>query len=291
MALCNKKILVTGGAGFIGSNLCKVLSENNDVYSLDNYFTGNEENHHKKVKYVTGDAKDCFTLFRNHKFDLIFHFGEYSRVEQSYEDSFTTIELNSAMPAVLKLAEKHGSKLIYSCSSTVFNDEESTLSLSPYTLSKKLNIQLVKNFCTWETIPYSIVYFYNAYGHGEIDLGNYATVVAKFLRLRKLGQGQAPVTLPGTQRRNFTHIDDIVNGILLVAEKGTNDDYGIGSDASYSILELCALLELEPSFESERKGNRNTSPLLNQKIKELGWSESKSLPEYIRQNLSDRKSK
>lgn len=291
MTYHNKKILVTGGAGFIGSNLCEALVENNVVYSLDNYFTGSVENHKEKVIYVSGDAKDCFSIFSDQYFDLIFHFGEYSRVEQSFEDSFTVLELNSAMSEILKLAKKHGSKLIYSCSSTVFNDDDSILSLSPYTLSKKLNIQLMKNFCTWEKIPYSIVYFYNAYGRGEIESGNYATVVAKFLRLKKRGLEKAPVTLPGTQRRNFTHIDDIVSGILLAAEKGMNEDYGIGSDTSFSILELCALLEMEPEYEPEREGNRNMSPLLNQKIKELGWCESMSLPEYIRHQLIDLKSK
>lgn len=280
-SISNKRILVTGGAGFIGSSLIRRLIRANEVVSLDNYSMGSIDNHVDGASYLKGDASQINELLPEQKFDYVFHFGEYSRVEQSFNETFRVLKCNSAMLSILQFSKMAGAKLIYSCSSTVFNDTVGAASLSPYTLSKKNNVQLLKNIALWEELPYSIVYFYNAYGPNEIARGPYATVVAKFLQLRESGQRVAPVTHPGTQRRSFTYIEDIVAGILLAAEKGYGDGYGIGSDRSFSILELCELIGLEPEFSDPARGNRMNTKVDNEKIKSLGWCESMTLEQYI----------
>jgi len=128
---------------------------------------------------------------------------------------------------------------------------------------------------------YAITYFYNVYGKKEISQGDYATVVGKFLHAKKNGIKTVNVTKPGTQKRNFTHIDDIVEGLFLVGLEGNGDGYGIGSDTSYSIIELANLFGLKIKYVPERKGNRMNAPVINHKIKELGWIEKNSLKTYI----------
>lgn len=282
----NKKIIITGGAGFIGSSLVRALSPKNDVSVIDNYISGKPQNHVQAAKYIYGQASQINEMSLDYQYDYVFHFGEYSRVEQSFDDPNFVIQNNSAIPNILHFCERANAKLIYSCSSTVLSDTNSETSLSPYTLTKDLNRKLINNYCKWRDINYSIVYFYNAYGENEIEDGPYATVVAKFLKLKREGAKTVPVHKPGTQRRNFTFIKDIVEGILIAAEKGSGDGYGIGSDKSFSIIELCNMMGLQPELIESRQGNRLHSPLKNQEIKQLGWIEYGDLPEFIKGKLS-----
>jgi len=280
----NKKILVTGGAGFIGSNLVKYLLHKNEVHVLDNYLTGSTNNHESRAKYIDGNCNEILEIFSDISFDYIFHFGEYSRVEQSLNEPYFVFNNNGSIINIIKYCELNSTKLIYSCSSTIFNDiDNNSTSLSPYTASKSMNLKLIKDMCDWRNIDYSIVYFYNVYGSNEISVGKYATVVAKFIELKRNGNTTAPVSLPGTQTRNFTHINDIIDGIILAAKFGSGDGYGIGSDEAFNILDLCKMLELEPIFYKSSISNRMSSPLNTKNIKDLGWAPNHDLFSYIKE--------
>ena len=285
--LSMKNILVTGGAGFIGSHLCEsLLRKNYSVFSLDNYFSGTFNNHIEGVVYHTGESRQAADIFKDQQIDIIFHLGEYSRVERSFEDIDLVFDYNwNSIYEVLKFAKNKKAKFIYSGSSTKFGDEGTTKQQSPYAFIKNTNSELIKTYCDWFNLKYAITYFYNVYGEREIEIGKYATVVAIFLHLKKSGKEFLPVVSPGTQKRNFTDVRDIVNGLLLVAEKGYGDGYGIGSHQSFSILELAKMIGLPVKMLPERRGNRLNAPVMTDKTKALGWQEQYSLKDYITKEL------
>lgn len=279
------KILVTGGAGFVGSHLCERLIQlNNIVVSIDNYSSGSIANHIEGVSYIKEDVKNIFDIGLSTDFDIVYHLGEYSRVEQSYDDLETVLDYNLySINAIIKFAKLCNAKFLYSASSTKFCEESG--SLSPYAWTKSVNVDYVKNYAKWYGLDYAITYFYNVYGKREISNGKYSTVVAKFLNIKKEGGTTLPVTSPGTQRRNFTHVDDIVDGLILVALKGKGDHYGIGSPESFNILELAEMIGLEPTMMPKVKGNRTTADVFSQKTIELGWSAKNNLKDYIKASL------
>jgi len=293
----NKKILVTGGAGFIGSHLCeRLLKLGNFVVSLDNYFTGTEKNHIKGVKYIKGNTRDIFKLV-DFTPDIIYHLGEYSRVEQSFEDMRIVYEYNKIGTfEVLEFVRKTGAKLIYAGSSTKFGDGGISRNTSPYAWTKASNTELVMNYGMWYGINYAITYFYNVYGPREISTGKYATLIAIF---REKMRNNEPLTIvkPGTQKRNFTHIDDIIDGLILVGKDGYGDEFGIGSDESYSIIEVAEMFLNMPIDEAikkgkvvmlpERRGNRMNAEVITDKTRFLGWKPKRHLKdwiEYLREN-------
>ena len=278
-----KRILVTGGAGFIGSNLCERLSLDNryEVYSLDNYFTGSKANHVPNVTYIKGATADIDTLvdFKPH---TIYHLGEYSRVEQSFEDIQKVWRFNKdGIFAVLEFARKSGAKIVYAGSSTKFGDGGIGRSQSPYAWSKATNTELVENYGKWFNVPYAITYFYNVYGKREIKTGRYATLIALFQEKMRKGEPLTVVS-PGTQKRNFTHIDDIINGLVLVGEHGYGDEFGIGSPEAYSIKEIAEMFGGEIEMLPERKGNRMTADVVTSKTEALGWKPTRTIREYIK---------
>ena len=280
--MVKNKILVTGGAGFIGSNLCFRLAENpqNEVYSLDNYSTGSKENHIAGVHYLEGEVKDINALIDFNP-NYIYHLGEYSRVEQSFEDLDKVWESNNGgMFPMLKFVIKTGAKLIYAGSSTKFGDGGIGRNQSPYAWTKATNTELILNFAAWFNIRFSIVYFYNAYGNNEISYGKYATLIALFSHAIRTGKPLTVVS-PGTQERNFTHVDDIVDGLVLVGENGDGDGYGIGSPDTYTILDVANLFGGEIEMLPARKGNRMRAELVTEKTKKIGWEPKRKLEDYI----------
>lgn len=279
----NKRILVIGGAGFIGSHLIeRLIMDSAIVTSLDNYSSGKIENEIDGANYIKGEAIKIKEYFTQCKFDYIFHLGEFSRVEMSFSYIDDVLKNNlSSFLEIISFAKEQNAKLIYSGSSTKYAVEESENLQSPYSLSKAHNTYILNNYARWTGLKYSITYYYNVYGGREIADGKYATVVAKFLKLKKNGETKAPVTKPGTQIRNFTHIDDIISGIVLVALKGSGDDYGIGAEESFSILDLVKIIGLEPEFVKERPGNRLTAQLKTEKTKALGWAPTHNLEEFL----------
>lgn len=277
-----KRILVTGGAGFVGSHLCERLAQdqNNEVYSLDNYFTGSENNHVPNVTYIKGDTVDISNLVHFNP-DMLYHLGEYSRVEQSFDDIETVWRYNKdGIFAVLEFVRKAGCKILYAGSSTKFGDGGLGRSASPYAWTKATNTELVINYGNWFNLPYAITYFYNVYGKREISQGKYATLIALLTEKMKKGEDLTVVS-PGTQKRNFTHIDDIIDGLVLVGEQGYGDEFGIGSPESFSILAVAGLFGGEVKMLPERKGNRMTADVITDKTRALGWSPKRRLPDYI----------
>lgn len=281
-----KNILITGGAGFVGCNLIKKLIETYEdifIISLDNYSSGSTNNHiiDKRVIYIKGNTWDIQYIKEINEFnpDTVFHFGEFSRIHLSFELPNNTFWSNTiGTQQILDYCIKKNSKLIYSCSSAVFNDEDS----SPYVFTKYSNINLVKNYNKWFGLKYAITYFYNVYGSKQICEGPYSTVIGIF---EKQYKDKIPLTVvePGTQSRIFTHIDDIVSGLVLIAEKGEGDKYLLSSNDKYSIFEVVNLFKTNNYITiPERKGDRPTSVKLESRTEnELGWSSKKLLSDYI----------
>jgi UDP-glucose 4-epimerase len=283
-----KRILVTGGAGFVGSHLCERLSQNPnyDVYSLDNYFTGSEANHVPNVTYIKGDTAHINELVTFNP-DMVYHLGEYSRVEQSFDDIEKVWRYNKdGIFAVLEFVRKAGCKILYAGSSTKFGDGGLGRSASPYAWTKATNTELVMNYGAWFNVPYAITYFYNVYGPREIQTGKYATLIALFKEKMKNGETLSVVT-PGTQKRNFTHIDDIIDGLVLVGENGYGDEFGIGSPEAYSILEIAQMFDGKIEMLPERKGNRMTADVISAKTEALGWSPKQTIKKYIEECRKD----
>ncbi|MDD2906924.1 MAG: NAD-dependent epimerase/dehydratase family protein [Sulfurimonas sp.] len=277
-----KRILVTGGAGFVGSHLCEKLAQNpnNDVYSLDNYFTGSKANHVPNVTYIEGMTSEIAQLVTFMP-DMVYHLGEYSRVEQSFDDIEKVWKFNKdGIFAVLEFVRKAGCKILYAGSSTKFGDGGLGRSASPYAWTKATNTELVMNYGAWFNVPYAITYFYNVYGPREIQTGKYATLIALFKEKMKKGETLTIVS-PGTQKRNFTHIDDIISGLVLVGENGYGDEFGIGSPEAYSIKEIAEMFGGKIEMLPERKGNRMTADVVTSKTEALGWKPTKGIGKYI----------
>lgn len=278
-----KTILVTGGAGFIGTHLCqRLVADGQTVISLDNYSTGTKANHIPGVTYREGHTKDIDSLVTE-PVDLIYHLGEYPRVEQSFGDIATVLESNVVgTKAVLEFWRQRGCKLLYAGSSTKFADAGIGKDQSPYAWSKASNTDLVSNYGAWFNLSYAITYFYNVYGPGERSDSATGTVIAIFAEKHRRGE---PLGIIGTgqQRRNFTHVEDIVNGLVLVGERGIGDEYGLGHPDSYSILEVAELFGGPVTLLPDRPGNRVSSQVdRNRATLELGWQPTHNLPDYIK---------
>ena len=282
------KIGVIGGAGFIGTALCRqLLALGHTVVSVDNYFTGSEDNHIAGVEYRRGHAKDIATLLPDVP-DLLYHLGEYSRVEKSFEDPALVWDLNKV--GTFGVAEycrtRSVPKLVYAGSSTKFGDGGMGRDQSPYAWTKASNTELIRNYGAWYGLQYAITYFYNAYGPGE-RAGAYGTVIEIFRQQRARGEALQVVS-PGTQKRNFTHVDDIVSGLVLVGERGEGDEFGLGAAEAYSVLDVARMFGGETKMLAERKGNRMDAILDTTKSRALGWHAEKKLPDYIASLIAKR---
>lgn len=279
MELKNKTVVIAGGAGFIGSNLAERLVKDNTVVVLDNYFTGSIDNHIPGVVYFEGNTKDISEILNGIYPDIVYHFGEYSRVEQSIDDVKTVMDYNlTGTYNVLEYVKDKKCKLVYAGSSTKFADLGKNA--TPYTWTKATNTELVKNYGDWYNINYAITYFYNVYGPREIQTGKYATLIALFKEKMKNNEVLTVVS-PGTQKRNFTHIDDTIDALILIGENGSGDEFGIGAQESFTILEIAEMFGGNIEMLPERKGNRMSAPVVSDKTKMLGWTQKRKLKDYI----------
>jgi len=287
-------ILVTGGAGFVGTSLIKkLLKKYNDckIISIDNYSCGKIENHivSKRVLYLNKDTRDLNNvdaplLWNNKKFspDVVFHFGEYSRIVTSFDNINLCWDYNmQGSKSVLDFCISENCKLIYSASSSKFGNDGKDENLSPYAWMKAKIVELIKNYSDWFDLKYEITYFYNAYGPGQVRSGDYATVIGIFEEQYSRG---SPLTVvsPGEQSRDFTHINDIVRGVILAYEKGQQGEYPLGTGTPHKIIDVAEMFKHKHVLIPERKGERffgKAVPSLT--YQHLGWKPQIKLEDYI----------
>jgi UDP-glucose 4-epimerase len=288
-------LVVTGGAGFIGSNLISELLkfEKFRVLSIDNYSSGFVKNHikNKRVKYLKGSTKNIEILLRsyNGKIHSIFHFGEFARIYQSFKKINECFSSNiEGSSNVFNFALKNKIRLIYSATSASLGNKGQDMNLSPYAFSKAKNLELLENLKKWFNFRYEVVYFYNVYGEGQICKGDMATVVGIFEDCFRLGK-KLPVVRPGTQKRRFTHVLDTVKACIVAWKKNKCKHYSIATNKSYSIIELAKLFKSKIKYLPMRKGERFASALtkmnLNNKIIRL--SAKIKLKDYVNNFLSN----
>jgi len=282
-------LVVTGGAGFIGSNLIlKLLKfKKFKIISVDNYSSGTLKNHikNKKVKYLKGDTQKIESLlyhYRN-KINTIFHFGEFARIFQSFKKINQCLSSNVIGSSnVFSFAMKNRIKLIYSATSASLGDRGNHMNLSPYAFSKAKNLELLENFKKWFSFGYEVIYFYNVYGPMQICKGDMATVVGIFEECIKTKK-KIPIVRPGTQTRRFTHVHDTIKACIFAWKKNKCKHYSIASKESFSIIELAKLFKNKVQYLPKRNGERFASALtkmnLNNKIIRL--SADIKLKDYV----------
>ena len=265
-------IIITGGAGFIGSNLINYLLKktNFKIISIDNYSSGSKKNHYrsKNVKYLKSDTQNISKTLSKIKKDIhtIFHFGEFSRIFQSFNKFQKCLDSNSiGSQEVFKFCLDNNIKLIYSATSASLGNNGKDVSLSPYAFTKAKNLELLENLKKWFKFKYEVIYFYNVYGSQQVSKGYMATVIGIFeecMRKKK----PLPVVKPGVQSRRFTHIDDTINVCIEAWKKNKCRHYSISNKKSYTILEVAKMFNSKIVFLPKRKGERHSSALTNMNL-------------------------
>ena len=289
------KIVVTGGAGFVGTNLIKILLKKTKyrIISIDNYSSGKKSNHikHTRVKYIKGKTVDISKFIKNPKeIKTVFHFGEFARIYQSFLQMTECIDSNSVgSNAVFNFCLKGKIKLIYSATSASLGNHGNDRNLSPYAFSKSKNLEILENLKKWFNLKYEVIYFYNVYGPYQICEGQMSTVIGIFEDHYKKGK-PLPVVRPGTQSRRFTHIDDTINICYLAWKKNLCRHYSISNKKTFSVLEVAKMFKSRIKLLPKRPGERYASALINKNLsnkmyKYFGKINLKSYIEnFIREN-------
>ena len=264
-------ILVTGGAGFVGTNLIKLLLKKTKykIVSLDDYSSGTRLNHIKnsRLKYIKGKTVDISKLIRNNKrVNSLFHFGEFARIYQSFLKMSECINSNSVgSNAVFNFCLKNKIKLIYSATSASLGNKGNDKNLSPYAFSKAKNLELLENLKKWFNFKYEVIYFYNVYGPHQISTGQMSTVIGIFEDHFKRGK-PLPVVRPGTQTRRFTHIDDTIQVCYIAWKKNLCRHYSIANKKTYSLIDVAKMFKSKIKFLPKRPGERYASALIKKNL-------------------------
>ena len=267
-----KYLVITGGAGFVGSNLINLLIKktNFNIISIDNYSTGLKKNHiaSKRIKYLKSDTKNISKILNNfkNKIHSVFHFGEFSRIYQSFLKMNECLESNViGTNAVFNFCLSNKIKLIYSATSASIGNRGLDKNLSPYAFTKAKNLEMLENLKNWFKFKYEIIYFYNVYGSKQISTGSMATVIGIFEDQFKK---KTPLTVvkPGTQTRRFTHIDDTVAACFYAWKKNKCLHYSISNKKSYSIIQVAEMFNSKIKFIPSRAGERYASALTNMNL-------------------------
>jgi UDP-glucose 4-epimerase len=263
----NKILVVTGGAGFVGSNLISFLLKKTKykLISIDNYSSGSKKNHiiHKRIKYFNCHTKEVNQILNRYKskINTIFHFGEFSRIYQSFNNMNECIQSNTiGSNAIFDFCLKNKIKLIYSATSASLGNHGKDKNLSPYAFTKSKNIEFLENLKKWFNFKYEVIFFYNVYGPNQIREGAMSTVIGIFENCY-LKKKPMPVVKPGTQSRRFTHIDDTINVCYKAWKLNKSRYYSISNKKSYSIIEVAKLFNSKIKFLPARKGERFASAL------------------------------
>ena len=265
-------IIITGGAGFVGSNLISLLinKTNFKIISLDNYSTGSKKNHIKsnRVKYLKSDTKNISKTLNKYKSQIhsLFHFGEFARIYQSFLKMNECINSNSVgSNEVFNFCFSNKIKLVYSATSATIGNKGLDKNLSPYAFTKAKNLEMLENLKKWFRFKYEVIYFYNVYGPKQIGTGNMATVIGIFENQFKQ---KKPLTVvrPGTQSRRFTHIKDTVDACYYAWKKNKCRHYSISNRQSYSMMQVAKMFKSKVKLLPARPGERYASALTNMNL-------------------------
>lgn len=277
-------ILVTGGAGHIGSNLIEELLKNpdNQIISLDNYSNGSRDNHFNGAEYREGHTKDIAKLVPETP-DIIYHLGEYARVTPSFDDVQRVFDQNICGTfAVLEFCrQRQVKKIVYAGSSTKFAAEGDGRHQNPYSFTKATNVDLINDYGHWYHLPYAICYFYNAFGPREKGIGPYATLIAKFEQ-DYLNHRPLTVVKPGTQKRNFTYVKDLINGLIMVGQKGQGDGYALDNPHKYSVIEIAEAFGGPIKYIDGYPGRSESDGAPQKAHQELNWQPTLDVMDYIK---------
>jgi len=281
-------LVVTGGAGFVGSNLISYLIKKTDhkIISIDNYSSGSKKNHIKnsRVKYISSHTKNISQILKKPKnIKAIFHFGEFARIYQSFLKMDQCLDSNTVgTNAVFNYCLTNNIKLIYSATSASLGNRGKDKNLSPYAFSKSQNLELLENLKKWFNFKYEIIYFYNVYGPRQITQGSMATVIGIFENSFKKKKF-LPVVKPGTQSRRFTHIDDTIKICYFAWKNNLCRHYSISHRESYSILQVAKLFKKKIKFLPKRSGERYASALTNMNLSNRVYKYfgKKKLKDYV----------
>jgi len=281
-------IVVTGGAGFVGSNLVSLLLKKTKykIISIDDYSSGSKRNHIKnsRVTYLKSHSKNISNLLKQpKKIHTIFHFGEFARIYQSFLQMDKCIESNTiGTNAVFNYCLINKIKLIYSATSASLGNKGKDKNLSPYAFTKAKNLELLENLKKWFKFKFEIIYFYNVYGPKQINKGSMATVIGIFEDCYKKKKF-LPVVRPGNQSRRFTHIDDTINVCYIAWKKNLCRHYSISHKKSFTILEVAKLFKKKIKFLPKRVGERYASALSNMNLSNRVYKYfgKKELKDYV----------
>ena len=289
-------IIVTGGAGFVGSNMIEYLLKKTKykIISIDNYSSGYKKNHlkNKRVKYVKANTKDIFRLIKYPKsIQAVFHFGEFARIYQSFINMNECIDSNTiGTNSIFNFCLKNNVKLIYSATSASLGNKGKDKNLSPYAFTKAKNLELLENLKKWFNFKFEVIYFYNVYGPKQITSGKMSTVIGIFEEAYK-NKKSLPIVRPGTQTRRFTHINDTIEICYLAWKKNLSRHYSISSKQSYSIIEVAKMFKSKIKYLNKRPGERYASALtkMNLSNKVYRYFGKIRLTDYIGSFIDSRK--
>jgi len=287
-------IIVTGGAGFVGSNLIEFLLKKTKykIISIDNYSSGYRKNHLKdsRVKYLNANTKDINRVIKDpKKIKTVFHFGEFARIYQSFLNMNECIESNSiGTNSVFNFCLKNEIKLIYSATSASLGNKGQDKNLSPYSFTKAKNLELLENLKKWFNFKFEVIYFYNVYGPKQISKGKMSTVIGIFEEAYR-NKKPLPVVRPGNQSRRFTHIDDTVHVCYIAWKKNLSRHYSISSKQSHTIVEVAKMFKSRIKYLNKRPGERYASALtkMNLSNKVYRYFGKVKLADYINNFLKN----